>query len=679
MNSEISTKTPFVFHSGKPKPFGATISDSGVNFSVISSTASSLSLCLYEDPKQISPSYEIPFDPHLNRTGHVWHIFIEGLPHHLLYAYRVDHQLEILLDPYALSLVTTQKWGGNSNPDQSSNYQPLGGFVSSKFDWEGDRSPNIPKEKWVIYEMHIRGFTQHASSQVASPGTFNGVAEKAAHLKSLGINAVEILPCFEFNECEYFKVSPVAPFQRLYNYWGYSTVGFFAPMQRYATTGKPQAVIDEFKEMVKTLHRHGIEVILDLVYNHTAESGDPGPVYSFKGLDNQIYYMLDKEGKYLNFTGCGNTFNCNHPINQELILDSLRYWVTEMHVDGFRFDLASTFTRDKHGKPQDFSPIIDAITHDPILATIKLIAEPWDAAGLYQVGSFISFGNSRWSEWNGRYRDVVRSFIKGTGAKGIFTTNICGSQDFYHSASPACSINFVTAHDGFTLYDLVSYNRKHNLENGEDNRDGMNDNESWNCGVEGPTEDPIIIALRNRQMRNFHLALMVSLGIPMVHMGDEYAHTKRGNNNSWCQDNGCNWFNWSDLEKNQEFFRYYSGLIRFRIQSPLLTEAQFLTPEDIEFHGKKLGQPNWDKEDRMIAYTLIDRLEGNNLYVAFNASELPVQMELPSSSGDKNWYWVVNTANASPDDFIEGLEMPVKESTYEMLPYSAIMLKMRCN
>jgi isoamylase len=464
---------------GNSKPLGVTTSPQGVNFALFTKHATSVTLCLFS-PENISlPLHEILLEPSINKTGNVWHIFIQGIPPDLLYAFRLkgaptppnvyNEELN-LIDPYAKMITTSNQWGhGKKFP-----YTPLGiATPELNFDWENDKPPQIPLNDLIIYEMHVRGFTQDPSSEAEHPGTFLGLAEKVQHLVDLGVNAVELLPIFEFNECEYKKSNPAtnAP---LYNYWGYSTVNFFAPMQRYAFDQKQNAAITEFKTMVKILHRHGIEVILDVVYNHTAEGNQKGPTYSFKGIDNSVYYMFDSNNRSLDFTGCGNTFNCNHPDVQKFILESLRYWVTEMHVDGFRFDLTSIFARGPNGQVLPNPPLLEAIAKDPILSKIKLIAEPWDASGLFQLGLFAK--KYDWSEWNGRYRDSVRKFIRGGGENGIFVTNLCGSQDIFYSQGPASSINFVTAHDGFTLADLVSYNQKHNLENGEENRDGINYN-----------------------------------------------------------------------------------------------------------------------------------------------------------------------------------------------------------
>jgi isoamylase/glycogen operon protein len=522
--------------------------------------------------------------------------------------------------------------------------------------------------------MHTRSFTQHGSSKVNHPGTFAGILEKIPYLKKLGINAIELMPIFEFNECEIDTKNPKTQ-ETLKNVWGYSTINFFAPMNRFSAQSNWTGAIDEFRTLVKELHKQKIEVILDVVYNHTAEGGRKGPSFSFRGIDNAIYYMLNSDGDYLNFSGTGNTFNCNHPVVAQLIVDSLRYWVAELHVDGFRFDLASILTRSENGTPLPSPFVVDAITNDPILANVKLIAEAWDAGGLYQVGSFP--GQGQWCEWNGKFRDTVRKFIKGTDdVSGEFAWVMCGSQHIYgHDRRPYHSINFVTAHDGYSLNDLVSYQDKHNEENGEDNRDGANDNESWNCGIEGPTDDLKILSLRNRQMRNLHTALMLAIGTPMLLMGDEYGHTRNGNNNTWCQDNELNWFLWDEWEKNQEFVRFYELLIRFRHQHPILKRSEFLSDREVAWHGLMPLKPNWGKENRFLAYTLKNQKLKQPLYIAFNSYFEPVTITLPNPPAGKKWYRVIDTALPSPQDFLEDPTSAPLDHTYTMRDHSALVAK----
>lgn len=657
---------------GKPFPFGVSHPANGLNFAIAAKNAQKMSLCLFDDHQLDHPAKEIPLNPSLNRTGDVWHIQIQGLPPSTTYAYRIFSQSFpekslLLLDPYAKEVASPSSWHSIS----STPYRPLGKSVPpSNFDWQGDKPLKIPSKDLVIYEMHVRGFTQDQSSQVQYPGTFAGVVEKIPYLKQLGVNAVELLPIHEFNENEVPFINPKTK-QKLVNYFGYSTVNFFSPMNRYASG----QVIDEFKVMVRELHKNGIEVILDVVFNHTAEGDSKGSTFSFRGLNASAYYMIDPKGIYLNFSGCGNTVNSNHPWTRQLILESLRYWVTDMHIDGFRFDLASILTRSENGAPLAHAPIVDAISQDPILSQTKLIAEAWDAGGLYQVGGF--YPGIRWSEWNGKYRDVIRRFIKGTpGNKTAFATALCGSQDIFGwRGSPQCSINFVTAHDGFSLADLVSYNKKHNEENGENNRDGFDHNESWNCGVEGPTKDKKIVHLREQQMRNFHLALMISQGIPMIVMGDEYAHTREGNNNTWCQDNQLNWFLWDQLKNTSGFHRFFQSLIHFRNAHPLLRNEEFLTDKDITWHGLFPCHPDWNNENHFVAFTLNDRGKPS-LYTAFNASNAPQLLTFPSAEAGKHWMWVVNTSNSSPQDFFdEECRQKVLTSQYRIPAYSAILLE----
>lgn len=675
----MAAKT-FETDRGFPHPYGAIKYKEGFNFSVFSKHATHLSLCLF-DGKTNELTCEIPLHAQKHRSGHVWHIFVKNLPDDSLYGYRVDgpydpfkgHYFDnraILLDPYAGRVVGTTKWG--ESPSLKDSQIHLGAVHPFEpFDWGEDAHPNIPLKDLIIYEMHVRGLTQDPSSSVTHRGKFLGIIEKIPYLKSLGVNAIELLPLFEFNETESVFINPKTS-EPLYNYWGYSTVNFFSPMLRYGTD--KGNVLNEFKTLVKALHANGIEVILDVVFNHTAEGDKQGPIFSFKGFENPVYYMLAPNGEYYNFSGCGNTVNCNHPVVREFIRDSLRYWVTEMHVDGFRFDLASILVRSHDGIPLANPPLIEAITLDPILANTKLIAEAWDAGGLYQVGSFPAMGI--WSEWNGKYRDHIRRFIKGTdGEVGNFATRVAGSEDLYGKGRlPTHSTNFITAHDGFSLADLVSYNEKHNEENGEENRDGTNENDSWNCGVEGPTDDADILALRERQMKNYHTALMTSQGVPMILMGDEYGHTKQGNNNSWGHDSRMNWFQWDTLEKKQSFFRFYSRMIAFRKKHPVLTRSRFLGPEDIQWHGIEPLKANWGAKSRFIAFSLNDKFNHYALYVAFNASFETTKITLPKEKAP--WHQVVYTALASPEDIAEeGDAKQVTTETFELVPYSALILK----
>ena len=657
---------------GFPYPFGPTKLGEGINFSLFSRHATAVSLCLFNPDR--TPFIELPLDPKKNRTGDVWHIFVKSLPAETLYGYRVDGPYDplkglnfdnrfILLDPYCKQVASNPVWG--SSPQRDTSHIQLGvAWPHTKpFDWEEDSHPDIPLKELIIYEMHVRGFTQDPSSQVERPGSYLGLVEKIPYLKSLGINAVELMPLHEFNERDNTLFHPVTH-EPLFQYWGYSTVNFFSPMVRYGT-------IAEFKTMVKALHAEGIEVILDVVYNHTAEGNEDGPTLSFKGLETDDYYLLAPNGEYYNFTGCGNTLNGNNPVVREFILDSLRYWVTEMHVDGFRFDLASILCRGHDGIPLERPPTIEAISLDPILAKTKLIAEPWDAAGLYQVGTFPSFGE--WAEWNGVYRDQVRRFIKGTDNEaGHFATRLSGSEDILgKTRTPAHSINFITAHDGFTLYDLVSYNEKHNEENGEENRDGSSANDSWNCGAEGETDDNNILALRQRQIRNFIVALLISQGVPMILMGDEYGHTKLGNNNTWGHDSRLNWFQWDTLEKNQSLFRFMQKMIAFRKEHSILSRSRFLRESDIIWHGTQPKKPDWGPHSRKVAFTLPDPINHYKLYAAFNAGFEEATFHL---SGGASWHLIVDTSKGSPEDFPDESSL-LSGREYRLPPYSSIILK----
>lgn len=621
---------------------------------------------------------EVPVE---NRTGRVWHVCVQGLPANCLYAYKVfrpdafdTESHTLLLDPYAKIVASPIQWGMR---DEAASYRPLGVVdTSTPFDWQGILPPETDFKDLIIYEMHVRGFTHDPSSAVSNPASFLGVIEKIPYLTALGVNAVKLLPVQEFNENENPRVNPEtqAP---LHNYWGYSTVNFFAPMNRYSCGDACGASSFEFKTMVRELHRAGIKVILDIVFNHTAEGVREGQVYAFKGLDPSVYYLTDTQGKFIDLTGCGNTVNCNHPVVSELIISCLRHWVVDRHVDGFRFDLASIFYRGKKGEPLPRSPLVEAMSQDPVLANAMLIAEPWDAAGMYQVGGYYP-DEQRWSEWNGKYRDTIRRFIKGdSGEKRQFSKRLCGSQDLYGSGrSPLSSINFVTAHDGFTLADLVAYNSKHNLNNGEDNKDGLNENDSWNCGEEGPTDSKKIDSIRERQKRNFILGLMLSQGVPMIQMGDEYGHTRQGNNNSYCQDNALNWFLWDELEKNKGFFRFYKNMIHFRKNHPILRQGKFLTDVDISWHGHMAADPDWDGDTQFLAFAIKDHTNNDDIFAAFNVHHESVYFEIPDPPPHKAWRLIVNTSNDAPLDFFD--EMQAEEVGYgrfKIQPHSAILLK----
>ena len=540
---------------GRPYPMGAAVYDEGVRFSIFSRHADKVWLALYENVYDTEPVFEIPYEKGRHQVGDVWSIFVHGLPEGVFYKYRMagpydpeaGHRFDeqaYLLDPYAKAFV------GNISDGTMKSVA-----LHDNMDWHDDIRPRHPMNKMLIYEVHMRGFTRHESSQVAHKGTYRGLVEKIPYLKDLGVTAVEFLPIQEFGEHHLGKCS-LHSHQELTNYWGYSSIGFFAPTGRYATSTVNLEHLNEFRDMVHALHCAGIEVILDVVFNHTSEGNERGPTLSFRGIDNSIYYLLGENGDYLNYSGCGNTVNCNHPLVRDFILDCLRYWVAVMHVDGFRFDLASILGRDEKGNVLQDAPLIQRIAEDPVLRDVKLIAEAWDAGGAYQVGCF---GGVRWAEWNGRYRDDVRRYWRGDpGTRGVFASRLTGSADVYQWAerTPEHSINFITCHDGFTLRDLVSYNHKHNEANGENNRDGGNDNNSHNYGIEGETDHGPTNEVRLRMQKNFLATLFLSLGVPMMLGGDEFGRTQRGNNNAYCQDNELSWFDWTLLEVNQELHRF---------------------------------------------------------------------------------------------------------------------------
>ena len=631
---------------GRVMPFGATIIDGGVNFSVFSKEATGCTLVLYHH-SQDKPFIEIPF-PEEFRIGNVYSMMVFGIQIETTeYGYRFDGEFapekglrfdrrNVLLDPYAKSVSGRTVWG--REPDRSKPFQHRGQFVREDFDWAGDKPLEIPQNDLVIYEMHVRSFTAHESSGIRFRGTYAGITEKIPYLKALGVNCIELMPIFEFDE---FENAREVNGRRLCNYWGYSTVDFFAPKAGYATSAPFGMEADELKNMIRRLHKNGIEVILDVVFNHTAEGNENGPVISYKGIDNRTYYLLTPDGYYFNFSGCGNTMNCNNPVVRNVVLDCLRYWVSAYHVDGFRFDLASILSRDEDGSPMIDPPLLDSIAHDAVLGKSVLIAEAWDAGGLYQVGSFPAFG--RWAEWNGKYRDCLRRFIKG-GAECApeMYRRICGSNDMYGSRTAAASINFVTCHDGFTLYDLVSYNEKHNEDNGEDNRDGCSDNNSWNCGAEGETADPAINALRMRQMKNMLTVLLTSRGIPMLLSGDEFGNTQQGNNNAYCQDNEISWLDWSLLQKNSDLHDYARRLIAFRNAHPVLRADSYDFGKngtgypELSFHGTKAWNLDAYAPGLCFGYLYAEdsRKYGTEsdcfIYVAVNAHWETHRFELPA-------------------------------------------------
>jgi isoamylase len=680
---------------GRSLPLGAGTTAEGVNFALLCRHGTEVTLVLYplEEGEALA---EIPLHPRRNRTGDHWHVLVSGLPTAFRYGWRVTgpigggHAFDpeiVLLDPAATALSGGGVWGRPSDPDRHTTSR-RSVFLRHPFHWQEDAPPLVPFEDSVIYEVHVRGFTVHPTSAVARPGTFLGLVERIPHLKALGVTAVELLPIHEFDENDCPFTNPQTG-ERLRNFWGYNSIAFAAPKAAYAASGPQNGQVNEFREMVRAFHAAGMEVILDVVFNHTGEGDHRGRTYSFRGLDNCLYYMISPEGWYLNFSGCGNTVNCNHPLVRNLILDCLHFWVADMHVDGLRFDLASVMGRDYRGQVLVEPPVVEMIAEDGVLADTKLIAEPWDAAGLYQVGRF-PYGR-RWSEWNGQYRDDIRRFWRGEpGMTGTLATRLCGSADLYQKTGrgPRHSINFITCHDGFTLWDLVSYDRKHNEANGENNRDGMNENYSWNCGVEGPTDDPAILILRRRQAKNLMATLFLSQGVPMILAGDEGLHTQGGNNNAWCQDNALSWLDWELMEKNAEHLRFVREIIGLRHRHPALRRKKFFEgrgprgnqPADVRWHGVELGRPDFSSQSRALAMILDGRRTGHepdqDFYIALSAWKGPLDFKIPPSPQGHSWRRVVDTSLPAPQDIIPEWEGPVIQALrpYTVRPFSVVVL-----
>jgi len=684
----------FKIRHGHPLPLGATFQRGGTNFAVFSRHATEVTLVLFPSGESVA-ALELPLDPRQNRTGDVWHVLVSGLDVGIGYGFRVAkspnlepeiHRFDpraVLLDPYGRAVAGLEAWGDGADDGPFARLGHVRSVVVDEdFDWQGDQPLNRPLADSIIYELHVRSFSCHPSSGVAHPGTYRGIVEKIDYLRELGVTAVELMPVTEFEESDHHFVNPRTG-ERLRNLWGYQPISFFAPKVSYALGRSPEAAVREFKEMVQALHRAGIEVILDMVFNHTGEGDETGPTVCFRGLGNTTYYILDPtNGEYLNYSGCGNTLNCNHHVVRNLVLDSLRYWVTEMHVDGFRFDLASILGRGQDGAVLMSPPLLESIAADPILAHSKLIAEAWDAAGLYQVGSFPSWG--RWAEWNGKFRDEVRRFVKSdSGVAAFLATRFAGSPDLYRGSgrAPYHSINFVTSHDGFPLQDLVSYNDKHNLDNGEENQDGNPENLSWNCGEEGPSASPEVNALRRRQVRNFAALLLLSEGVPMILAGDEVGRTQQGNNNAYSQDNGISWLDWGLRDRNPDLFRFFSRLIRFRKAHPALRRETFFEderggPPPVVWHGVKRGKPDWTTESRAVALHLLRNRTDEDIYLAANAHWETKDFELPLLGAGRRWRRFVDTNREPPDDIAEpGAELPVPGSpTYRLGPRSLVVL-----
>ncbi|RMD67459.1 MAG: glycogen debranching enzyme GlgX [Cyanobacteria bacterium J149] len=656
---------------GKTYPLGSRVEDGGVNFSLFSKHAERVELLLFDHPDG-EPSQVIPLDPKLNKTYHYWHIFVHGIKGGQIYAYRVygpfqpekGHSFDgskVLLDPYSKDVVNTEKFDRNLAKQYGVDNcrQALKSVVvdTRHYDWEGTTHPRIPFASTVIYEMHVGGFTRRENSGVNAKkrGTFAGLVEKIPYLKDLGVTAVELLPIHQFDVKDVVK-------PELENYWGYSTISFFAPHRQYSHDQSLTGPVDEFRDMVKAFHKEGIEVILDVVFNHTAEGDDTGPTICFKGLDNSIYYLLeDNQAKYKNFSGCGNTFKANQPVARNLIIDSLRYWVSEMHIDGFRFDLASILGRDHLGEPMLITSVLAEMESDPILAGTKLIAEAWDAAGLYQVGEFINHGD--WfAEWNGPFRDDVRRFVRGDEKTvKLLAARILSSSDIYTKPDrePNRSIHFVTCHDGFTLADLVSYSKKNNYANGEDNRDGCSNNFSANYGVEGYTNDGHINRLRERQMKNFWVILLLAQGTPMITMGDEVGRSQHGNNNAYCQNNELSWFNWDDVERNKGLLRFVKGLIKLIQSLDVFQQERLLKTEEnggnpyLIWHGTQLYKPDWSDYSHSIAFTLHHPQKGEFLHVMLNAYWECLDFQIPQPPDGKKWFRIIDTSAPPNDDFYE--------------------------
>lgn len=695
---------------GRPIPYGAFPIRAGVNFSVFSRNATAVTLDIFENPDDSSPIYSYRFDPAINRTGDIWHVCLQGLQPGALYLYRVDgafdpknghrfNKKQFLLDPYAKALTDTSIFA-NLPPHYRTPVDKLDiemlklrsaqGFPKcvviddSEFDWQGDRPLNYGMKDSIIYETHLKGFTASPTSKVQFPGTYRGMTEKIPYLKELGITSVELLPIQEFDEYENANTNPRTG-ERLKNHWGYSTISFFAPKASYAADRSPGGVVREFKEMVRELHKAGIEVILDIVFNHTAEGNEHGLTLNFRGFDNSIYYILEDQHKqyYKNFSGCGNTVNCNHPVVRSFIIDCLRYWVTEMHVDGFRFDLASILGRDKNGNLINEPPVLERIAEDPVLRNTKIIAEAWDAGGAYQVGSF---PGGRWAEWNDRFRDDCRRFWRGDdNLAASCATRIGGSADLYgdDGRKPYHSVNFITSHDGFTLNDLVSYNGKHNEENGENNRDGSDNNSSFNYGYEGPTQNKAIEKIRNQQIKNFLCSLVFSQGTPMLLCGDEIRRSQRGNNNAYCQDSELSWFDWTCLDTHKEILIFAQKALKARRNHPVFRRAEFFEGKrhggpasaipDISWFGPDGQEPDWEKSNHFLAY----RVSGNkaetlateddwDFFVMCNSATNDTTVTLPPPSRGKKWHGFVDTSATFPEDFVpeDKLEPLEVQKTY---------------
>ncbi len=672
-------------------PLGATAVAGGVNFSIYSKSSTAMELLLFDEVDAAVPSRVVRFDPRSDRTGHYWHVFVPGLASGQIYGYRAHGPFDpargqrfdpekVLVDPYARAIAVPPGYSrlAATLPGDNAGSAMKSVVVDRRsYDWEGDRPLRHPFARTIIYEMHVAGFTRHPSSGVPAEkrGTYAGLIEKIPYLVDLGVTAVELLPVFQFDEQD-------APGGRK-NFWGYAPVSFFAPHAGYSSRADPLGPLDEFRDLVKALHRADIEVILDVVYNHTTEVDHEGPTLCFRGLGNPTYYLLEKDrSRYADYTGTGNSLNANNSVVRRMIVDSLHYWAEEMHVDGFRFDLASIFSRDSTGQPLRDPPVIWDIDSDPVLAGTKLIAEAWDAGGLYQVGSF---AGDTWTAWNGQFRDDVRAFVKGDrDTVRRIAARLQGSPDIFghRGRGPEQSINFVTCHDGFTLNDLVTYDRKHNADNGEANRDGADDNLSWNCGVEGPSDDPAVERLRNRQVKNILALTLLSFGTPMLLMGDEMRRTQRGNNNAYCQDGEVSWLDWRLLERHGDVQRFVKQLIGFRLRRDLsgddqaLTLDQLLSRARVHWHGVRLNEPDWSEQSHSVAAAL-ESITGKYAYhLILNAYWDALDFELPQPASDaESWRRLMDTGLDSGEEIRRWKEAPrVNDPFYRVGPRSIVLL-----
>jgi glycogen operon protein len=684
---------------GRRYPPGASVEDDGVNFSVFSRHATGAQLLLYESAASPVPFQVVRLDPEVNHTFFSWHVLVVDLPPGTHYTWRMegpndpqgngwrfDPQVE-LIDPWAraVNICGWDRWRRQREGVRPHD-SPRSVVIAEEYDWEGDAPLGTPPEEMIIYELHVGGFTRDPSSGVRNRGTFAGVIEKIPYLKSLGITHVELMPVMAFDEQD---VPEQVWDLGLRNFWGYSTHSFFSPHPGYCVAPEEGAHRSEFRDMVKSLHREGIGVILDVVFNHTAEGGAGGPILNLKGFGNETYYILDQidKGIYLDFTGCGNTVNANHPFVARFILECLEYWVRSMHVDGFRFDLASALARDEEGRPMHNPPLLWGIELSDVLAHTEIIAEAWDAAGLYQVGSFPGY---RWMEWNGRYRDSVRRFLRGDpGMIGELASRVAGSSDLYQASQrlPINSVNFVTCHDGFTLWDLVSYEVKHNQTNGERNRDGTDENLSANWGVEGPTNDAAVLSLRRRQARNLMVILFLSQGVPMILAGDEVLRTQGGNNNTWCQDNEVGWFDWALVERNADMLRFVSELVALRKRHPSLRRRRFLQGRsragarlpDIVWYAPDGGSPDWGAtESRALSFTLAAIAEGEaDMHLMLNMQSRVESFRIPENPG-RQWHRALDTARSVPEDILVPEEQPaLATDRLQVAPYSVVLLEGR--